>query len=553
MVYPVRRSVHFPMPPDSGFSNHGIAADAGAQSCPQQLIENSPRNKMWGLLLVCLILWILGLVIYSEGNDFPYFYHTDEPSKAEQLVTGNRNFFHPALMLNATDLLSRALGIPRTEQDMVVVGRHVSACFASLTLLGFALVTRQLAGNGAGVIAWVSCLLLGDFYDAAHYMKEDPYWLSGLAFTVLAGLRYTANPSRRLAILVGLAAGWSVAGKYIGILAVFIALICVLTTHRSTVTQRGSNLLSMLLCVCGVFLCVNYQMLSNPMGLWAGLDKEVDALHSEYHQRKADEKSLRYLEILEETVPPIAQGLYLGLLVLAVRRWKSVSAPEKILVFLPLILFLVLSLTPKGSVRYFLPIGLMMMTSAAVACARLAYFPKFGKFQSIALTLGFLCLIVPMVNAAKKHRKDMLKDHRRQLGMFLTSSIQPNAVVLSSYHAGILNSQDERCIGFANLAPQTFVMAQNAYEKGTLDDLLAQGVTHVVVTGRDFTRSLDNLGNPQVQKMTEQRRKQLQKELESQGTVLWHIKKGGNKYLNPALTLYQLPTKPALAPSGGQP
>ena len=61
-------------------------------------------------VLALVVLFIGALFFYTRHNDFPIFYHPDEETKGVQVVTGERNFHHPLLLLNTADLILRASG-----------------------------------------------------------------------------------------------------------------------------------------------------------------------------------------------------------------------------------------------------------------------------------------------------------------------------------------------------------------------------------------------------------------------------------------------------------
>ena len=61
-------------------------------------------GPIFSAALLALLLWA-----YTRHNNFPFYYHTDEPGKVEQVISGEHNYRHPLLMINATDLVVRAL------------------------------------------------------------------------------------------------------------------------------------------------------------------------------------------------------------------------------------------------------------------------------------------------------------------------------------------------------------------------------------------------------------------------------------------------------------
>src|SRR2546422_6738796 len=66
--------------------------------CYNSRVTPPPRSFRlclpWALLLFAACLWL-----DTRHNDFPFFYHRDEPDKVSQVIRGEWNFHHPALML----------------------------------------------------------------------------------------------------------------------------------------------------------------------------------------------------------------------------------------------------------------------------------------------------------------------------------------------------------------------------------------------------------------------------------------------------------------------
>src|SRR5437763_198807 len=105
----------------------------------------SPRafrhSLPFALLLFAACLWL-----DTRNNTFPFFYHRDEPDKVRQLIENKWNFHHPTLMLATAKLATRLLRTPPDNQQIVQVGRWVSAVFAALGVIGLALLGAWYRG-----------------------------------------------------------------------------------------------------------------------------------------------------------------------------------------------------------------------------------------------------------------------------------------------------------------------------------------------------------------------------------------------------------------------
>ena len=133
-------------------------------------------------LLLCSGLCAGLLWFYTTHNSYPFFYHTDEPGKVRQVIDGTRNFHHPLLLITATDFVTRALRIQRTDQSVVVAGRWVSAVCAVLAIVGVALFVTRRAGLIAGIAAGLLAGLHPILFQSAHVMKEDCTLLLGIVW-----------------------------------------------------------------------------------------------------------------------------------------------------------------------------------------------------------------------------------------------------------------------------------------------------------------------------------------------------------------------------------
>jgi hypothetical protein len=99
----------------------------------------------FGQSLTLLALLALLLGAYTRNNNFPFYYHTDEPGKVSQIINGTRNYRHPLLLIDATDAAVGALQIQKAPQGVAHIGRCISALAAALAIAGVVLLTRRHA------------------------------------------------------------------------------------------------------------------------------------------------------------------------------------------------------------------------------------------------------------------------------------------------------------------------------------------------------------------------------------------------------------------------
>jgi hypothetical protein len=107
-------------------------------------------------------------------------WHPDEPSKADQIITGEPKFIQPLLLLRSTKLMLAVTASHPNPEEVVIAGRQVSAVSAVLSVLMLAIAAARLNGYLASLFVALivgSCPLL---FGLSHYMKEDCIFVLGL-------------------------------------------------------------------------------------------------------------------------------------------------------------------------------------------------------------------------------------------------------------------------------------------------------------------------------------------------------------------------------------
>lgn len=186
------------------------------------------RATRWISLLLFLVTGAALISLYTENNDFPDYYHMDEPRKVRQLERDERDFNHPPLLLDMTKVgLKVVRNVTKTKADRqryAVVGRTVSAIFFALAI---ALTCTVAALRWGWPIGLGLALFFGadvSIYQFAHYLKEDGAIVLGFGAVLLALHLFDQTRSRRAAIGLGLAVALACSGKYIGALMLPVAL-----------------------------------------------------------------------------------------------------------------------------------------------------------------------------------------------------------------------------------------------------------------------------------------------------------------------------------------
>src|SRR4029453_17642369 len=189
------------------------------------LVKNLTDSRPWQAFLLLAASFGAARALYTRPAGMPYYYHSDEPSKVEQ-VTGERalNFKHPLLLMNTTRLLALASGADGARQAAVRAGRTASALFAAGTVAALGALAWLEGGLLAAACVAPVVLLSHGLFTFAHFMKEDTAVAFGLSAVLLAATAFARAPSRGRP--PALRAGWPLAlsGKYVGVVALALAV-----------------------------------------------------------------------------------------------------------------------------------------------------------------------------------------------------------------------------------------------------------------------------------------------------------------------------------------
>lgn len=493
-----------------------------------------------------LALFVMVAGLFSRGNDFPFFYHTDEPGKVEQIVEGRRNFHHPLLMLNASSSVLTLGGMDWTYQNAAVVGRWVNAFFAAGSALMLSALAWHWGGPIAAVCAGTLLMLETNLFEAAHFLKEDPALMFGLSCFLLASALFWEKPNVIRTLAVGLAVGVVVSGKYIGIGAFLAAIPLILAHPRSDLT-RSRRLLTFLGAFFAVVLIINYQWITDFDSLCGSIQQEIHNLYSQ-HARKGSMRPADYFEeLLKNAVSKPVLALALVYLSWQFARIRRINPPEWLVVLLPLLLSIALMLTPKSSLRYYLPIAVMLNFCEALAIGRLSKVVRklnisWSRGAAMATAAGLLasCVLAQMPLFAKKYAA-FQNDHRKILADFIRNKIGTHETIAEDNRVFLRGALTVEHDEVTPLVPNRVIGSRFVPDTGTILELQQQGVRYVAVFGSDRRRFLDrNTFINQDDLEAYPRRKAFYDALDQEHEIVLELNDGVTKYLNPDLTLFRL-------------
>lgn len=493
-----------------------------------------------------LALFVCGVTLASRSNDFPYFYHTDEPKKVEQLVENYRNFHHPLLMLNAAQIALRLSGLSETYQHAAVVGRWTNAVFAAGAVVAFALLAWHWGGPLAAVSTGTLLLLENNLYEAAHYLKEDPALMFGLGCFFLASALFWEKPDALRTLAIGVAAALTASGKYIGIAAIVAAIPLVLF-HPTCELSRVRRLALLLASFLATMVVINYQVLTHFDTLAREIARETHALYSSRpakgHSRPADHAVAL---LFGEMALPV---LLLAFIYLAwqLARFHRVTPPEWLVILFPVVLLVALLFTPKTSLRYFMPIAILLNLFAGLGIARLVQCVRRRDFvhsrlaASVLMVVLFSWCVRSQWSLWRQIDKNFRKDNRRLLAEFIRDHVGPDAIIAEDDRVYLRGAVSVRHDVPSPLVANRVIGSRFVADLGSIPDLIQHGVQYVAVYGADRRRFLKkNSFRLPGDIAAFSRRRAFYDELEKNHELVLKVKSRKLDYLTPGLKLYRL-------------
>jgi hypothetical protein len=474
-------------------------------------------------ILQAVLFMAIALGLYLEHNDWPAVYHHDEPGKVAQLQRGERNLNHPLLLLEVTDVVRRVSGVSRVDDvGIVACGRAVSAFCMAVAIGMLSLAATNRLGLLAGFAVGIVCVLYFRFYEVGHYFKEDTPYLLGVA-SVLWALTTT----KHTAVCMGLAIGIAAASKYAGISLLVVGWL---------VTTEKRKLISSTLAVL-TLVHLRLLMIDNPFGVLAdSLMREASWL---IHGHKGIGSSLPNIGYFWRLIYEL--GIH-GLVLLGLwgLSWKRLSRSDYVVLSYIGVYFVVLLCTRKYSERYLLPVMMIALYYVGLQVAMLvrrvpARF-RWGKL-GVAVVL-FASIVVPWYPWLVSHRNAFGGDSRSGLCQYIAEEMPAAAVIVADAAAEIEAAQRWRGDRASKIEA-----AEYAPSLGSLEDLRARGVTHVVICYDTYHRFLVGGATVDPSRMEEWTAAlKFYRRLKTE-TPLWCAAPRDPKPLHPGLELYAMPGK----------
>ncbi|MEI9896247.1 MAG: phospholipid carrier-dependent glycosyltransferase [Chthoniobacter sp.] len=498
------------------------------------------RGRMWAALgLWSLALFIAVLLLDTRHNQFPYFYHPDEAVKVEQVRTGNWNYHHPMLLLTAARLAVEMGGVPLQEQRIVETGRWVSASFTALAVVALSLLAFAWRGWAAAIAAGLTLLLHHQFFELAHYLKEDTALVFGVALSFLAAFLFAQKTSVTRAALLGAAVACAISGKYIG-LAVLVVVAPVL--WHVPREGRGLRLGAFVVALGAVLLLINLPLIMNPAAFAHSFDREMQlVVHGQQGTTRRVPHSL-YLNIFRDNTTPV---IWVLLVVFLVKRWherRELKRVEWLLIAFPFIYTLALSFSPKSNDRYFLPATALFTLFAALATLDAGGLLRRWMPERLATIAAIVILVAAQVPSWLRYEMAFQHDDNREFLDWVRTQLPATAVIVKDSRVLLPDPDNSRDAARFEPLPQTVIARKYAADLGSIEELRKKGITHVAISESDYGGFLLSGVRPKKGETADfERRKAFYTELRRDGELLFERERGTVLYLHPGIRLYAMP------------
>lgn len=495
---------------------------------------------------IAIALFVGSLLLFTRDNGFSFSYHPDEDGKTFQIIQRERNYHHPLLLLNVTDLAVHLARVPLTSQAVVVAGRWVSAAFAAGAVAMLAVVGFF---RGGWIAAWAVGLLVathGKLYETAHYFKEDTALVFGLAVFFLATEMFSCAPTSRGLRFLGFASALATSGKYVGVLALLFAIPFV--WRAAKVPARWKTFA---LAFIATFLVLNIPPTTHPSSPFRSLRREVAGVTEGHRGMTREVPHAKYVpELREDVSRGVLVSAAIALFAVVVTARKR-SGAEWTLVLFPIVYFAVISCSPKTGGRYLLP-------TSSVACALgglgVVEYTRFvlGKLHLIGTSLpqrsiwnmsitGFaLNLLIAQLPLLRTTMDEFRHDDRVELAAWIRANVPADAIIVEDHRVNLFAPApgDE---SNKPQVPQRVLDNDYAADLGTLDEMRGWGSVYVAVSQRAYDRFFSKNLKPQpAEKADYERRKEFYTRLFAEAELVRELRSQGNIYLQPGLRLYKL-------------
>ena len=460
--------------------------------------------------------------------------------KVAQILSesGTRNFRHPQLLLESTQLAADWLGVRREPQSAVLVGRWISAIFSTIAIAALAWCGYRAAGLWGLLIAGLGTALCPSLLVYSHYMKEDAALVMGICLTVWA-LRLvfdsrTPVAHREAIVLTGLACALAASAKYAGFFAPAAAVPLVLASRPRQWKALVLRVVLVLIPFVALWAAVNYRIFTHLSPTWDAFNDEWEHSVTAHNDGLTMARPNSYFVdgLVSMTLPPVLvlAGLFIVLTLVRIRR---ITLWEITVIGLPVAYLVALSFTVLPFYRYLLPVIVLVHFMAALALLRIVQLVRprwrFGWLAAPA-TVG---LIVAMQLPRCLDFLDQFEnDSRTRLRQWIATNIAPGAGIVADDYTALRAARTPQNVWSNRFAP-------DADRYGILRTM---GASYVAVADLAYSRYFDpHIMPAKGFEQTYRRHKDWYQELDGKYDLIWESAPAHPTYAftNPTIKLYR--------------
>ncbi len=490
-----------------------------------------------------MVIFVLTLWLGTRHNDFPWYYHPDEPGKVEQ-VLGTRplNFHHPMLLLNSTKVAVSLLGVEKNQQSVVETGRRVSSFFTAAAVVALSLLGYVWRGWRVALIAGLTLATHHQLYELSHYMKEDTALLFGLAVTFLAAHLHQRKPTLRTALFIGLGVGLAISGKALGIMALVVAVPVFIATRA----QCGWRIVvAAAVFAVAIIVAINPQAVLSMDAVRESSSREMELATGGQGMTQSVPHG-KYWSIFLSNTTPVMWPLILAVIVITWKRRKEHNTAELATLGFPFALGIALSFFPKENDRYFLPATAFFTLLAALGAAELARILHRKASRGLVETgIGAVLVLGQFINWTDdrggliRYDQAFQTDDTTELLVWLNQHSQADDVIAKDNRVRLPDSR--RRSRKARPLPNKILSAEYAADLGTLDKLRADGVKIVIISESTFMRfERAGMRPKEGDGGDAERRRAFYAELRRSYEPAWSRQRSTVIYLHPGIEVYRI-------------
>jgi uncharacterized membrane protein YczE len=456
------------------------------------------RNRLWmrrGMALLLALVALAGsFFLNTRHNTFPDGFHPDEPWKADQVLSQNgyRNFRHPQLMLEVTQRVFNLGRTPRDRQAVVVLGRHVSAGFASVAVAAICLTGYLAGGLWGATLLGLAGALCSSLAAYAHYFKEDAALAMGMCL-VLLGTCWMMKARSHFGksagvILLAVACAIAASGKYIGIVFVIAGLAAVIAAPSKRWQHRLWGTIAFLLIAGFCTAAINYRIFIDPAGFKHGFGYEAEHVTTSHFGLALNRPNVYYFATLPiETGWPIVL-LGSAAIPMLLITWRKRSGWDVMASLFGPGFLLVLSLSKIPATRYLLPAAVMTHVMAGLfALWVIQLMAEFRRRAAAGIAFATVILLIGLPRCISVVHQ-FGDDSRDRLRAWLVANLPAKSIVVGDFYTGMVvhavAMRGTDTIGDGIKVREAFA----ATLFGPLSSLPAKGINYVAVSDLAYDR-----------------------------------------------------------------